>query len=38
MRLQRVFDWSYLGLRSKWPNAFAIRPTRGGGYEGVVEI
>jgi hypothetical protein len=38
MRLQRVYASSYLGLRDKWPKAFAIRPTRGGGYEGIVEI
>jgi hypothetical protein len=33
----RVFARHYLTLRAQWPQAFGIKPTRG-GYEGVVFI
>ncbi|WEL95580.1 hypothetical protein [Xanthomonas phage vB_XooS_NR08] len=36
-KLQRVFAPHYLTLRAQWPQAFAIKPTRG-GYEAVVFI
>lgn len=36
-KLQRVFAPHYLTLRAQWPQAFAIKPTRG-GYEAVVLI
>lgn len=38
MKLKRVYNQSYLGLRSAYPNAFGIRPVAGGGYEGVIEV
>lgn len=38
MKFIRVFAPSYYGLRAQHPNAFAIRPTRSGGYEGVIEV